>query len=759
MSCTIKNVDKNICTGCGVCNNICPADAIKMRPDSEGFLCPEIIENLCVECGLCYNKCPAVNEDIYENYSDPDVYAAYAPDDIRMKSSSGGIFTILAEYIINKGGYAAGVRWNEKFEAVFDIVNIKNDLAPMRGSKYVQSDTKFIYREIKKMLEKKRKVLFVGTPCQAAGLRHFLGKDYNDLYIVDILCHGSPSPKSFNEFLKNIAKSHTGISDISQIKDIEFRNKERHGWGPSILITLKNGMEYDKSRNATSWYTSFLNIMNCRKVCGQCRYNKLPRQGDITLGDFWGIENAMPECDYAKGVSVVTINNKKGQKLFDKISDKLDFVRKSNIDDAKKNNWNLVGSSRSHKYRKDFFELLNMYEDFDKATEYALKRKFDIGYIGWWYGENYGSILTNFALHQYLKSKNKRVLMIEWPLRNKPSGPQPNTMARRLAAKYYDVSIRRTFDELHDLNWFCDSFVVGSDQLWNYWCAKDVDYFYFLDFVDDSKKKISYATSFGHNEFPAADWYLKNTAYHIGRFDHISVREKEGVDICRNLFNVTAVRNIDPVFICDKQEYIDLASQSKMTYDKPYIFAYILNPTIEKKQALLDVSAKTGLDIKIVLDGQYDKESNMAIMNMEKNIVVPEEIEDWLYLIYNSSYVFTDSYHGLCFSIIFKKQFICIANIARGLSRFTTLLEDVQLPERMVFDPKEAIKLTESEIDYNKVYLLLDKEISCSKEWLDNTLISKKTCKASTYDLLMDKIRELDKKITDLKIIIKDGKQ
>ncbi len=751
MSQTIQAVDKNICTGCGACRNICPVNAITMASDKEGFLCPEINKDLCTECGLCYNKCPAVNEDIYANNAEPHVYAAYAPDEIRMKSSSGGMFTVIAEHIIDMGGSVAGVRWDENFKAVFDLVSSKDGLASMRGSKYVQSDTKLIYREIKKLLLDDKKVLFVGTPCQVAGLRHFLGKDYDGLFAVDILCHGSPSPKSFEEFLKSVVKSRIGVDDISQIESIEFRNKERHGWGHSLLIKLKNGMEYDKVRNSASWYNSFLNILNCRRSCGQCRYNKLPRQGDITLGDFWGIENIMPDSDYKKGVSVVTINNEKGQRLFDEISDKLTFKRESNIDDAKKSNWNLVGSSKSHKFRKDFFELLDMYDDFDKTTEYALKRKFDIGYIGWWYGENYGSILTNFALHQYLKSLNKRVLMIEWPLRNKPTGAVPNTMARRLAAKYYDVSIRRTFDELKNLNWFCDSFVVGSDQLWNYWCAKEVDYFYFLDFVDDSKKKISYATSFGHDKFPAPDWYMKNTAFHIGRFDYVSVREKEGVDICRDQFNVKAVRNIDPVFICDKQEYITLAQQSKLTHENKYIFAYILNPTPEKRQALLNIAEKTGLDIKIVLDGQMNKEANRAMMNMDEKIIVPNEIEDWLSLIYNCDYVLTDSYHGLCFSIIFEKQFSCIANISRGLSRFTTLLEDIGLSDRMVFDPKESVSLSDIMIDYDVVRPGLEKEISRSKEWLNNAVNSNKPCKASTYDMLMEKLREVEQKIKDLK--------
>ncbi len=748
---TVVLVDKNICTGCGACYNICPVNAIRMESDSEGFLCPVIKDDICTSCGLCYNKCPAVNEDIYFNNAQPEVYAAYAPDEIRMESSSGGMFTVLAEHIIDKGGYVAGVRWDEKFSAVFDIVEKKEDLALMRGSKYVQSSTGLIFRKIKQLLNDGKTVLFTGVPCQTAGLRHFLGKDYDNLYIVDILCHGSPSPKSFEEFLKCAVNSIEGNDDISQIESIEFRNKHRHGWGHSIIIKLKNGMEYDKTRNATNWYNSFLNILNCRRVCGQCRYNTLPRQGDITLGDFWGIESVMPDSNYHKGVSVVTLNNEKGQRLFGEISDKLEFKRQSNIDDAKKGNWNLVGSSRAHKFRNDFFRLLNMYGNFEKATEYALNRKFDIGFIGWWYGENYGSILTSFALHQYLKSRNKRVLMIEWPLRSKDVHVNKNTISRRLASRYYEVSIDRTFDELHDLNWFCDAFVLGSDQLWNYWSSREVDYFYFLDFAEDAKKKIAYSTSFGHREFEAPTWYLKAASYHMSRFDHISVRENEGVELCRNVFGVDAVRNIDPVFICDKQEYLSLAEQSKLDTGEKYIFAYVLNPTPEKRQALIELSQKSGLGIRLVLDRQFDSQTNRSIMDMDNNIIVPQEIEDWLKLIINADYVFTDSYHGTCFSLIFNKQFSCIGNMLRGVFRFTTLLDCAGLSDRLLFDPLKVIDQYEQVINYDEVNARLNNDIERSRRWLNNALDSPKFLRSSGYDLLIDKIRELQKQIDELK--------
>lgn len=757
---TIRDVGNDICTGCAACLNACPVNAIRMEPNYEGFLYPQIDKDKCIDCGLCYNKCPAVNSDEYIVDTEPECYAVCASDEIRMKSSSGGVFSVLADYFLKNDGYVAGVVWSDEWKAEYTVTNDYSVFEKMRGSKYVQSDTGKVYTEIKELLENGKKVMFTGCPCQVAGLKHYLGKNYDNLLAVDILCHGSPSPEAFSKFLLTAVKpllpdhSEKTIRDFkSHIKDINFRSKERHGWAPSLLITMKNGAEYDKNRSETPWYSSFLNILNCREVCGSCRYASIPRQGDITMGDFWGIEEIDPEIHDGKGVSVVTINNANGRNYFDLVRENFKTVKTELISEARKKNWNLVGSSKSHKERRRFFELMNANDDYDKITEYALKRKFDIGYIGWWYGQNYGSVLTNFALHQYLKSRNLSVLMIEWPLRSKPTEPPPDTMSRRHAKKYYDISMRRTFDELHDLNWFCDSFVVGSDQLWNYWSIRDTGYFYFLDFVEDSKKKIAYSTSFGHPTFGAPNNYLKNASFHMNRFDYISVRENDGVDICKYTFGIDSVQTMDPVFICEKSEYYNLISQSSFNSEEPYIFAYILSPTREKREALLELSRKMNLKIKLVLDAQSDFERNRDIMDMNECLYENLEIEDWLKMLNDSQFVFTDSYHGTCFSVIFEKQFACIANIKRGISRFVTTLNLLELSSRMVYDPFEALNVVEESIDYNCVNQKLLAEVYRSRKWLDEALEFSKPVKSSSYDVLNERIKNLEAKLREKNLL------
>lgn len=755
---TINNVKRLECSGCSACANLCPVDAIQMVEQLDGFLYPAIDEQKCIECGLCFDRCPAVNRGKNNNDDEPECYALWAEEEVRMKSSSGGAFTIFAEYVLEQGGYVCGASWNSEWKVEHIIINKKEDLYKLRGSKYIQSSIdRSIYKEIKKLLVEGNKVLFTGCPCQVAGLKAYLGKNYEQLIMVDIVCHGVPSPKAFNKFLKTVSKSTNPEYDeehfLEQIGCIDFRNKHTYGWNHSLEIKFSNGVEYSKRKAETAWYASFSNTINCRESCGHCNYATLPREGDITMGDFWGVEDFKEDWDDRKGTSIVLANNDRGKEVINIVKERIVRLEKADLSVAKKKNWNLVGSPKTHQHRKRFFELLDMYDDYEKITEYALKRKFDIGYVGWWYGKNYGSALTNFALHQYLKSKGLSVLMLEWPLKSaKDKGNIENSMSRRLGEKYYDISIQRTYEELHDLNWFCDSFIVGSDQLWNYWSTKESGHFYFLDFVEDSKKKIAYSTSFGHPVYGAPNYILKETAFHLGRFDYISVREKDGIDICRDKLGVDAVQTIDPVFICEKKEYLNLIEESRLDIEEPYIFAYILSPSREKREALLAAKKKYGLNLILVLDAQEKHEENRRIMDMDEYIYDDLEIADWLKLIKNCQYIITDSYHGICFSIIFEKQFACIGNIKRGISRFNTLFDLLNLHHRMVFEPYQVLEvLQKSRIEYDEIRNILNDQIVKSKKWLDTALESPKVAKASVYDLLLDKIRKMENEIRELR--------
>lgn len=335
---------KKDCCGCSACVQRCPKQCISMAEDEEGFLYPHIDENKCIDCGLCEKVCPVINQ---ENQREPlSVYAATNPDEkIRMLSSSGGLFSMLAEKTIENGGVVFGACWNDEWEVVHDYTETVLGIAKFRGSKYVQSRIGDSYRIVEKFLKDGREVLFSGTPCQVAGLKKYLCKVYENLFLVDFICHGVPSPGVFRTYLqdeinKESARQGSGKNTVShsciplvmkrdgidfkelEINTISFRDK-RNGWkkygfvlGLSKVSTAgeKNSVSFSYSPlNKNLFLAGFLCDLYIRPSCYACPSKHLKSGSDITLADFWGIDSLMPELDDDKGVSAVTVNSEKGK--------------------------------------------------------------------------------------------------------------------------------------------------------------------------------------------------------------------------------------------------------------------------------------------------------------------------------------------------------------------------------------------------------------------------------------------------------------
>ena len=747
---TILMIKENECTGCGACFNKCPVQAIQMSENSEGFLFPQIDESACIHCGQCLAVCPAHKIE-YQNFNEPECYAACANDDIRMDSSSGGIFTLAAQYILEQDGYVCGAAYTDNYEKVEHIlVSDKNGLPRLRGSKYAQSDIGQNYREIQTLLQEGKQVLFTGCPCQVAGLYKFLGHKYDNLFTMDLVCHGVPSPKVFRRFVQQREKEH------GSIKYLSFRDKHAYGWTVSTLINFDNGETYKKYRTDSSYMKSFLELMSLRKSCGNCPFAHIPRMGDLTIADFWNIDKYNKEYDDKKGTSMVLINNEHGRHLFGLIRRKMILCEKVPLDFAKKNNAQLYASSKLHPRRKRFFSILDLY-DIDKAIDYGINRRFDIGYVGWWYGLNYGSALTNYALHETLTEMGKTVLMLEWPTWEKATWPIPDSHTRRFARRHYDISMRQTYDNLDHFNYHCESFILGSDQLWNYYSVKENGNYFFLDFVHPGKRKIAYATSFGHStSFFPKERQLEISEY-LQQFTAISVREKDGVDICRDTFGVHAVQTLDPVFICGIAVYEKAINYAEVSEKEPYVLGYILNPTEEKRNALLKASQKLQLPLKVILDGQENYDKNYKAMNLDDAVLGTVGVEDWLYYFKNAQFILTDSYHGLCFSLIFHKNFICFGNRLRGMSRFNTLIEITKLDDHMLLNPQDGSldDLLYRVIDYNAVEQRLDIERRRSREWLKNALEAPLPTTPPLTNTMITKISSLESRFAQLEEKIK----
>lgn len=348
----IKINDKKDCMGCHACSNICPQNCISMKIDTEGFWYPEVNNEKCIKCGLCIKVCPIINNTQVVNK--PSAYACINKDDsIRLESSSGGIFTLAAEQVIADGGVVFGAGFNEKFEVEHSYVETKEELAKFRGSKYVQSRIGATYKQAKEFLKLGRLVLFTGTPCQIGGLKSFLGQSYDNLICIDIICHGVPSPDVWKKYIE-YREEKAG----SPAKRIAFRRKDE-GWKRySVSFLFKNDTEYRKTLDKDLYMRAFLKDVCLRPSCYECQFKTLHRQSDITLADFWGIQNILPEMDDDKGTSLIFINSDVGQAVIEKLRDKV-LSEKVDINEAVKYNSAAIKSVNFNSKRESFFKELD----------------------------------------------------------------------------------------------------------------------------------------------------------------------------------------------------------------------------------------------------------------------------------------------------------------------------------------------------------------------------------------------------------------
>lgn len=316
--------DKKYCCGCGACSQVCPKKAITMREDEYGFCYPFINEKKCIECGACLKVCQYHNPVM--RYAVSSTYAAAINDERILKSSSGGAFAEIARIFIRSGGTVVGAAMTKEegwLEPVHRFVESENEIPQIQGSKYVQSNLNNTYTEVKTRLQKGERVLFSGTPCQIAGLRAYLKRDYDSLYTVDVICHGVPNARMFNEYIRLYSKKMKG-----EIVDYRFRDKQL-GWGINMraYIDMKSGRQIEKivPPEMSSYFSLFLRSDITRESCINCCYASSKRVADMTLGDYWGINTAHPDAiknkilDDKQGVSCVFINTDKGKKLFEEM--------------------------------------------------------------------------------------------------------------------------------------------------------------------------------------------------------------------------------------------------------------------------------------------------------------------------------------------------------------------------------------------------------------------------------------------------------
>lgn len=396
----IHITDKKNCCGCSACVQRCPKQCIRLEEDTEGFLYPQVDEETCIKCGLCEKVCPILNQA--DKLSVLEVLAVKNPDDEeRMNSSSGGVFLPLAREVINQGGVVFGAVYDESWEVHHVYAEKIEDVYPMMGSKYLQSKIGNSFKDAERFLKQGREVLFVGSPCQIAGLRTYLrSKQYPNLLAVDFLCHGVPSPGVWRRYLAETyggydAKEQSrlqatagknsvllsSLNATSPIGDIKFRDKRESGWKKfRFVVRQKSASKADQNTVLSSdihymnpFMQGFLSDIYLRPSCYACKCKNGVNHSDMTIADFWGINQSAPEFDDDKGVGLVLLNTEKGEEYFSRLP--MDMMP-SNLEKAHYYNGGFNEHTKAHPKRDQFFFLIEKGKSIKAAVDICLRLPF-----------------------------------------------------------------------------------------------------------------------------------------------------------------------------------------------------------------------------------------------------------------------------------------------------------------------------------------------------------------------------------------------
>lgn len=353
----INITDKTKCCGCNACAQICPKHCITMHEDKEGFLYPMVDKSVCIDCGLCNKVCPIINP--YEPKQPLEVLAARNKnDEQRLQSSSGGLFILLAKHIIGQNGIVFGARFDKNWEVEHGYAETLDELPPLMRSKYVQSRIGNAYKEAEKFLKQGRRVMFVGTSCQITGLKKYLRKEYDNLLAVDFICHGVPSPGIWRQYLQEIRSkqneatkkniiSYPSLKSVPVITGINFRGKQHEGytWKKfGFVVNAKissndnqNTVILSENFSKNLFMKGFLSNLYLRPSCYHCVAKNGACESDLTIADFWGIQNYHPEFDDDQGTNIVFVHSPKGEMFLEALSSQLETVRSSIVEGTASN--------------------------------------------------------------------------------------------------------------------------------------------------------------------------------------------------------------------------------------------------------------------------------------------------------------------------------------------------------------------------------------------------------------------------------------
>lgn len=730
--------DYLLCSGCGSCASVCPEAALEMRPDADGFLKPVHFPGNCTRCNQCVLVCPSLNYKVYNTVA-PACLAARAELKMRAPSSSGGVFPILAEEFLQSGGRVFGAAWNEDFTVSHRSVDSVAQLDALKKSKYLQSEPRDTFREVKELLAAGTPVLYSGCPCQIAGLKSMLmGRAESGLLVtVDLICSHVLPYKAFKRYLDE----NYGIQNVRRFT---FRDR-RDGWNPTLQrIELKSGEVIYNDWSTDALQRGFHECLWMNDTCENCFWSTLPRTGDITLGDFWGIERFNPALNDLNGTSAVLLNTQKGKRLFDKIAAKLstESVPLQLLLDGQ-----LSGHRAKHQNHQMFQDLSNT-KTFNDAARYALAPHYDIGLIALWSSDNYGTCLTYFALYHVLKDLGYTLALFERSMDAPYAPPIEKILQGKVGLfqhapyqPYELIAPTPSHAEMRAQAEKCDTILVGSDQLFRNSLYNALGKIVSLDWVPSHKKKIAYAASWGKDEMLGTSSEKHRMNYYLDQFDAFSVRERGAVKLLKDEWSMEVQQVLDPVFLCGLEHYRHLIDGFDHDLKEAnYLFSYILDPDYDKEQLIQAASKALNLDATVVTDAFYSSSAYENSASFQHVSKAPEE--RWLAYFYNSDFIITDSFHGVCVALLFHKDFIAICNSGRGASRFESLLGLLGLNDRLVYDLTN-LSLSDAmlqPIEYKAVDAILNEHKARSMKWLMEALSTKKDGRVTDMDVVKESI-------------------
>ena len=691
----LKNIQE--CCGCGACYNICPSSAISMVENAEGFLEPKLNNELCINCGRCKQVCPVLKP--LKHNTPETVFAAWINDEkMRHTSSSGGVSAKLNQIFLQDGGCVCGAIM-ENFYVRHDVIENIQDLERMQGSKYVQSDMCGCYSSIRRFLEDGKKVIFSGTPCQVMAIRNFFAGHDENLLTVDVVCHGVPSPKVYREYLNTLKTQYPEAASVT------FRDKIK-GWKPAYDFALyaNNGkLIYRETGNDSAYLKGFIRSFYNRGCCSSCIFAEPKRVGDITLGDFWGIGKYDASLSDGEGTSLIFCNTAKGRAAIDRLTSENSFAMLKELpcELAINGNGQLRKPSKASPYRDNFFKQFSTSKNPRNLIKNFL---FPVGILNFHNANNIGAVLVPYAMQKVIMDLGYVPEIINYI----PSWLHVNNRLENFRKKYLFCSKPlRSHDDLVRNASRYHTIVAGSDQIWK---LRDTG-IYMLNWAAGDVNLISYAASFGGEEY-SGNIPESQAKQLLKRFDAISVREKSAVDICEKTFHVSAIQTLDPTLLLDSSFYESLISATETKeFSEPYLCGVLLN----KKNALKFRDPRKFKDLREHFHFYEAVNDGESIRN----------VEDWIKCIRNADYVITDSFHGTCFSIIFKKNFISIVSDKyNGKARIPSLFDTLGIPFSRILSSLDDVRSSsfEEPIDWKLVEHNIASEKEISINFLKSTL-------------------------------------